>query len=122
MTRIGPLLMKVPAWLWLLIAATSLLQIGDLLLDRLPTFDRMIQKCGNDPSRAAFKADFESIRKESHRDLVIAMVVGPLASFMTYWKWSSTRPWARQFSLRTLLIAITAVAVGLWFIEWSVRR
>jgi hypothetical protein len=32
-------------------------------------------------------------------------------------------PWLRwRFSLRTLLITVTAAAVGLWFIVWMVRR
>jgi hypothetical protein len=30
--------------------------------------------------------------------------------------------WSVRFSLRTLLIVMTAVAVGLWFILWMVRR
>jgi hypothetical protein len=116
--------MKVPAWLWLLIAVGNCMKIGDLLLDRLPAFDRMIQRCGNDPRLAALKADYESFRTDSMRDLVIALAVGPVASLFAYWKWSSTRPWARRFSfsLRTLLIVMTAVAVGLWFILWTVKR
>lgn len=30
--------------------------------------------------------------------------------------------WSKRFSLRTLLIAMTAVAIGLWFILWMVKR
>jgi hypothetical protein len=30
--------------------------------------------------------------------------------------------WPKRFSIRTLLIAMTAIAVGLWFIVWMARK
>jgi hypothetical protein len=108
---------RVPFWLWLCIAFSGALTFVDRWYT-LPRLERTIQSLGNDP----IKVGLERTYSEKRRDLVAAAIIGPVSFGLAYWKWSSSRPWARRLSLRTLLIATTLIAVVLGFAAYSLRK
>jgi hypothetical protein len=55
--------------------------------------------------------------------LYLPLWIGVMSiSLVGFAPWLFALPWSKRFSLRTLLIATTAVAVSLWFIVWMARE
>lgn len=104
------LLQRIPVALWLFLAATQLLTFADRTC-KLPGLEHQIQWFAKDPRLSSFVARFEAMYWSNKREQIVAAILAPLSLGCAYVKWSSTRPWARRFSLRTLLIVMTVVAV-----------
>jgi hypothetical protein len=107
------LLYRVPLWLWLFIAMTQVLIVTARYYDDLPRTESLVEEFSNDPALAQMKARLEKIDDRERRDFIGGLSLGTVSIGLAYWKWSSTRPWARRFSLGTLLIATTLIAVVL---------
>ena len=121
MRKVLALLKRVPVWVWLFIAVSSVATVAGQCHD-LRDLNRSINQLGNEPAEIRIKFVWESMYWKGRRQVLTGLILGPVSTGLAYWKWSSTRPWARHFSLRTLLIATTLVAVILGLIVWQVGR
>lgn len=106
-------LMKVPVWVWLFIAAIQVLSFTNGVY-----YIFYLDKAIREVSASGITTVSDGMRMQRQRDVALTNILWPLylgllSLGLAYWKWSSTHPGTRQFSLRTLLIVMTLACLAL---------
>ena len=112
------LIRAVPYWVWLLIAAVQIGTAADLIGHKIPELDGMIRRIAKAPILAPQQAFYEELQSQQRWGAVWAVILGLGSIGLAYWKWFDNQLPMPRFSLRTLILATTLVAVVLGAIVW----